>query len=134
MNTIIINADKMVLGRLGSFIAKEVLLGNHVDVINCEKAIITGTLNNIMFKYANKRELGASNQQGPYVTMNPSAIVKRTARGMLSHREGRGRAALKRIRCYSGIPKEFEGKPMIKTDKIIKGVSLARVAELMKST
>ena len=31
---------------------------------------------------------------------------------MPNHREGRGKEAFQRIKCYNGIPKEFEGKKM----------------------
>ncbi|MEM3754809.1 MAG: uL13 family ribosomal protein, partial [Candidatus Bathyarchaeia archaeon] len=39
---IIIDAKNSILGRLASYIAKKILQGNHVIVINVEKAIISG--------------------------------------------------------------------------------------------
>ena len=46
-------------------------------------------------------------------------MLKRAIRGMLpNHREGRGRKAWKKIKCYIGIPKEYEDKKTIKSGKV----------------
>ena len=47
----IIDANDMILGRLGSFVAKQVLLGNNVDVINCEEAVVSGKKANVFANY-----------------------------------------------------------------------------------
>ena len=36
----IINAKDAILGRLGTYVAKQALLGNKVDVINCEETLV----------------------------------------------------------------------------------------------
>ena len=38
-----------------------------------------------------------------------------------NYREGRGRDVWKKIKCYTEIPKELEGKKMIKAGKEKKG-------------
>ncbi len=38
--------------------------------------------------------------------------MKRTIRGMLPYKRPRGVDAMKRIRCYVGVPVEFVGKEM----------------------
>ena len=56
---------------------------------------------------------------GPKVSKNSEKIVKRAIRGMLpNHREGRGKQALHRIKCYKGIPKEFENSKILEIEKI----------------
>jgi ribosomal protein L13 len=61
-------------------------------------------------------------------------MVKRTIRGMLpNHRFGRGREAFKRIKCYSGVPKEFENTKKLlsgkeKGDKFIQIKELSRLS------
>jgi len=40
----------------------------------------------------------------------PDRIVKRSVRGMIPYQTPHGRAAFKRLKCYIGIPKEFEGE------------------------
>ena len=56
-----------------------------------------------------------SSDLGPKVSRMPEQIVKRTVRGMLpnARMSGRGRNALKKIKCYVGIPKEFEKAKII---------------------
>ena len=38
----IIDAKNVVLGRLSSFAAKQLLLGEEVDIVNCEEAVLSG--------------------------------------------------------------------------------------------
>ena len=38
----IIDGNNLILGRLGSFVAKKALLGKKIDIINCKNIIITG--------------------------------------------------------------------------------------------
>ena len=65
-----------------------------------------------------KEKIVGSTQKGPKYSRNIESVVKRTIRGMLpEHRGGRGRVAYKRIRCYIGIPKEFENSKIEKFEK-----------------
>ena len=36
----IIDAKNLVLGRMATVVAKEALLGEKIDIINCEKAVV----------------------------------------------------------------------------------------------
>lgn len=111
MNKIIINAEGLVFGRLCSFAAKQALQGNEVIIVNSEKAIITGNKKNVLDKYKQRKLRGGASQKGPNYPRTPRMMLKRGIRGMLpDYRWGEGREALKRIRCFDGIPKEFEGK------------------------
>ena len=113
----IIDAKNTVLGRLASFAAKEALRGEEIAVLNSEKVIITGNMKFIKEDFEAKKTRVGSNQQGPKVSRSPYLIVRRAIRGMLpNHRTGRGRVAMKKIKCYVGIPKEFEGKKTIKIE------------------
>ena len=107
MNGIVIDGDNAILGRLASYAAKQTLLGKNVAIINCEKVMISGDRARILESYRIVRARGGHAQKGPYFPTQPAMIVKRTIRGMLSHKEGRGAVAFKRIRCYEGVPKEF---------------------------
>lgn len=110
----IVNGEHAVMGRLASYVAKEAMKGEEFAVVNCEKVIITGSKKNIGDKYLEKREKVGSGQKGPKVSRLSEQIVRRAIRGMVSnHRMGRGKEAYKRVKCYVGIPKEFEGKDMI---------------------
>jgi len=105
----IIDAQDMIVGRLATFVAKRALMGEEISIVNAEKAVITGTPDQVFAKFKRKRELGAP-LVGPHFPRTSERIVKRIIRGMLPYKQTRGREALDRIRCYNGIPKEFEGK------------------------
>ncbi len=114
----IIDGSDNVLGRLASYAAKESLKGEEIAIVNCSGIIITGNRNSIEEDFRRKRSRVGSSQKGPKYSGQSEKIVKRTIRGMLpNYREGRGREAWKRIKCYNKIPKEFEGKEFTRLKK-----------------
>jgi len=114
----IIDGKGAVLGRLGSYVAKEALKGEEIVILNCDQVIITGNKKNIEKSFHEKRSRFGSSQKGPKHSKSSEKIVKRSIRGMLpEHRFGRGREAFKRIKCYVGIPKEFQESKTIKAGK-----------------
>ena len=52
----IIDAENLVLGRLASFVAKQALLGENIDIINCEKAIVLGDKKEILNSYKKQHQ------------------------------------------------------------------------------
>lgn len=124
----IIDGKNAVLGRLASFVAKESLKGEEITILNCGEIIITGNQKTTEKKFKERRGRVGSGQKGPKHSRDIVKIVKRTIRGMLPNtREGRGKQALKKIKCYIGIPKEFEGKEMKKMEA--KKIKFSRVKE-----
>ena len=114
----IIDGTNAVLGRLASYVAKEALNGEEIAIVNCEKVIITGNKKSIERDFFERRSRVGSGQKGPKLAKTSEKMVKRAIRGMLpDHREGRGRDAWKRIKCYNKLPKEFEDKKMIRAGK-----------------
>jgi large subunit ribosomal protein L13 len=109
---IVIDATELIVGRLATFAAKKALLGEEIRIVNTEKAIITGNKVQVFEKYKNLREKGEP-FHGPFFPTKCEAIMKRMIRGMLPYKKGRGRDALKRIKCYNKIPFELKD-----TDKI----------------
>ena len=103
----VIDADNMVLGRLASVVAKRLLEGEEIVIVNAEKAVIIGNKYYIINKYIERRNIG-SVRKGPYYPKMPDRILRRTVRGMLPMKKSSGRVAYKRLRVYMGIPKEFE--------------------------
>ncbi|MBU1201817.1 MAG: 50S ribosomal protein L13 [Nanoarchaeota archaeon] len=105
----IIDATNLIIGRMSTFIAKKALQGEQIDIINSEKAVITGDKKKLMAAYRRKREFGAP-LVGPYFPRQPDKFVKRTIRGMLPYKQPRGLAAFKNIKCYVGVPEELKDK------------------------
>ena len=112
-----VDGSNMVLGRLASVVAKNLLDGNRVIVVNVDKVIVTGTSKkSILDKYFKRLRLRSNvnpRRHGPFVHRSPEGIFRRTVRGMLPRRKAKGREAYRRLRVYRGIP------PNIKEDKII---------------
>jgi large subunit ribosomal protein L13 len=105
----IIDGKNAVLGRLASYVAKEALKGEEIVILNCDQVIITGNKKNIREEFEEKRRKVGSGQKGPKHSRSTDKIVKRSIRGMLpNHRLGRGKIAYRKIRCYVGVPKEFQ--------------------------
>lgn len=128
----IIDGNNAVMGRLASYVAKELLKGEEIAVVNSEKVIITGSKKNIRQEFHEKRSRVGSSQKGPKHSKTSERIVKRAIRGMLpNYREGRGREAFKRLKCYNGIPKDFENEKLIKLakDKKSKYITVKEVSE-----
>ena len=79
----IIDGKGAVLGRLGSYVAKEALKGEEIAILNCEQVIITGSKKNIEKSFHEKRSRVGSSQKGPKHSKSSEKIVKRAIRGML---------------------------------------------------
>jgi len=107
--TTIVDANGAILGRFCTNIAKRLLNGEEIAVINSEKAIVSGKKVAIKAHYKEEREVGTY-RKGPFYPRKSDQIVKRTIRGMIPYQTPHGRTAFKRLKCYIGIPKEFEGK------------------------
>ena len=61
----IIDAEGAVLGRLGTNVAKRLLNGEEIAIVNSEKAIIVGKKATIKNRYKQKREVGTY-RKGPF--------------------------------------------------------------------
>jgi large subunit ribosomal protein L13 len=110
----VINAEGLILGRLSSHVAKRLRNGEEIVILNAEKAIISGRRKQLVEFYAHRRTRGASQTKakGPFYPRTSDAILKRTVRGMVEYKKPTGRAALKRLRVYLGVPKEFKDVKM----------------------
>jgi len=108
-NTIIVDAKGLILGRLASNVAKLLLKGETVIILNAEKAAISGKKQQIVQEAKAFLEVGHP-RKGPLHPRRPDRIVSRTVRGMLPRRKPKGIEAYKRLRVYLGAPLEFENK------------------------
>lgn len=102
----VIDADRLILGRLASITAKQLLEGETIVIINAEKVLISGGKRRTFLDYLRMRERG-SKEKGPYFPRMPDQILKRTIRGMLPYKRKRGRDALSRLRVCIGVPEEY---------------------------
>jgi len=118
----IIDASGLILGRMASVVAKRLLMGERIILINAEKAVISGKKGSIVREAKRMLEIGHPGK-GPLHPRRPDRIVHRTIRGMLPRKKPRGREALRRLRVYIGVPEELRGKeaqtiPEARADKL----------------
>ena len=130
---IIIDAANAPLGRIASYATKQALLGNLVSIVNCNNALISGRKKSILEEYREARARGGSALKGPNFPKSPERIMKRTVRGMLKYKTGRGRDALKRVLCYNDLPQEYQDAKIISFPKIfkIKTLTLKELSNLI---
>ena len=103
MSKLVYDGTDCVFGRLASTVAKDLLKGNSVDVINCEKIIVSGDKKLFAKKVLTKREMGSGgSMKGPKYPRVADRLVKRMIRGMLPRDRMKGQDAFRRLRCYVG--------------------------------
>jgi len=108
---IIVNAEGLVLGRMCSKIAKRLLNGEQIIIVNAEKAIISGKKKSKVAEAKEFLEVGAP-MRGPFHSRRPDRIVRKTVRGMVPWPQPKGKNAYKRLKVFMGIPKELKDQKM----------------------
>ncbi len=109
---VVVDASGLILGRMASRVAKMLLEGKKVVIVNAEKAVLSGEPKRVidgymrMFKVQTYRN---PERQGIRRERSPQRIVKSAIKGMLPHRKPKGREALRRLKVYVGVPEEFQG-------------------------
>jgi len=116
---IVVDGTNLVAGRLASHVAKLLLQGNRISVVNCEKIMISGTRQNIINEYKEFLEIASilHPKHGPFHPRRPDTIFSRMIRGMLPRKKPSGQASLKRLRTHIGSPKELGSFKKIQFEK-----------------
>ncbi|MCH8519545.1 MAG: 50S ribosomal protein L13 [Nanoarchaeota archaeon] len=106
----IIDAKDLILGRLGSVVAKRLLMGEEIKIVNCKDIVVLGNKKYLIDRYKTK----LSNKvvkQGPYYSRSPADMVRRSFRNMLPYKNQRGIEAYKRLKCYNSTPSILLNSP-----------------------
>lgn len=140
---VIIDATELILGRVASTVAKRLLQGETIVIVNAEKAAISGRRLSIVKDRKTSLEIGHPGK-GPFHPRRPDHIVRRTVRGMLPRKKPKGKQAYKRLRVFIGMPEEYKGKetqtipeanaqklrcPYIKVEELAKRIGWTPVGE-----
>lgn len=112
MDEIVINAENSVLGRMASLAAKELLKGRKITIVNAEKCVVSGNPQATAESFRERIARGDP-YHGPFYPKAPDRIVRRVVRGMLP-KKPRGKGALKGLKVFISLPKEFEGREFAK--------------------
>ncbi len=117
---IVVDTTNLIAGRLSSHVAKLLLQGNRVSLVNCEKIMISGTRANIIKEYRAFLEINSiiNPKHGPVHYRRPDTIIAKMVRGMLPYeKKPSGIEAYKRLRSYIGSPKELKSFEKIQFEK-----------------
>ena len=104
-----IDAKGLVLGRMASMVAKRLLNGERINIVNAEEAVISGKRLSILKESKEFLQVGHF-RKGPLHFRRPDRIVKKVVRGMLPRKKPRGAKALGRLKVYIGVPGELRDK------------------------
>ena len=89
----LLNADGLILGRMASVVAKKLLNGEKVIIVNAEKAVISGKKRSKIAEAKEFLEVGAP-KRGPFHYRRPDKILRKTVRGMLPFKQPKGKNAV----------------------------------------
>jgi len=110
-STSIVNGEGLILGRMCSKVAKRLLNGEQIVIVNAEKIIISGKKKSKVAEAKEFLDVGAP-ERGPFHSRRPDRIVRKTVRGMVPWKQPKGKNAYKRLKVYMGIPTELKGQNM----------------------
>jgi large subunit ribosomal protein L13 len=116
MSAAVVNGEGLILGRMCSKIAKRLLNGEEIMVVNAEKIIISGKKKSKVAEAHKFLEVGAP-ERGPFHSRRPDRIVRKTVRGMLPWQQPKGKLAYKRLKVYLGVPAELKDQKMETIDQ-----------------
>ncbi|MFX0051959.1 MAG: 50S ribosomal protein L13 [Candidatus Hodarchaeota archaeon] len=104
--TSIISAENSIIGRLASIVAKRLLNGEKIIIVNADKGLISGKQDFIATKYSHRYRIKTKSNplKGPFYPRKPEQILKRTIRGMLPYRTSRGKEAYHRLIVFKDLP------------------------------
>lgn len=108
---IIVDGTNMVLGRVASRIAKKLMQGEEVHLINAEALVVSGSTAGNVENYTQRRRLQhkGTPEYSPKWPKVPHLLVRRVVRGMLPFKKAKGRAAFRKLKVYAGNP-NIKGK------------------------
>lgn len=144
---IIVDADRQRLGRMASKIAKLLLSGVEVIVVNAEKAIVTGNKNAILEKYLRlmrRRQLTSHKVIKVWYPRRPEKLVWYTIVRMLPRKKPRGREAMKRLKVYASVPEEFQniekirfkeadlGEGISKSGRVLRYMTIGEISKIIR--
>ena len=111
-STTLINAEGLILGRMASKVAKKLLQGEKVIIVNAQKTVISGKKKSKVAEAKEFLEVG-SPKRGPFHYRRPDKILRKTVRGMLPFKQPKGKTALKKLKVFIGVPEDLMDKEMI---------------------
>ncbi|MEM1518129.1 MAG: 50S ribosomal protein L13 [Nitrososphaerota archaeon] len=145
---LIIDGSGHRLGRLASRVAKMLLEGKKVVIVNARDVVITGSKSAILERYnklIGRTWYSSLSKIQVWFPRRSDRILWYTIARMLPRKKAKGREALKRLKIYSGTPEKYMNANKMKIDdalhksevsrsgKIIRAYRLIEIAKLIGS-
>jgi len=134
----VIDGKGLVSGRLASKVAKAMIKGENVVVVNAEGIVIVGNKESIIAKFKTRTEARVLSNPlyGPKYSRIPSKIFRRSVKGMLPNKSRTAERIFKRLEVFNAVPKEFAAEKLqtfedIKYNERNKAMTLKEIALLL---
>lgn len=123
---IVVDGRGHLVGRLASKVAQQILRGQRVVVTRCESLVFSGSLfrNNLKFHEFLRKANNTNPRRNFKHFRSPSRIFWRVVRGMLPHKEARGKAALAHLKVFEGIPYPYDQRKRMVVPEALKVLRL----------
>lgn len=114
-----IDATNLIVGRMASLVAQDLLRGHSITIANAENAVFTGNPVLLTQLWQTRLDLRPKGnpEKGPRFHKMPDRIIREIIEGMLPSRRERGRAALRRLKVYIGTPTPLQNKTFSSLEK-----------------
>ena len=119
---IVVDATNHIAGRLSSNVAKLLLQGHRVTVVNCEKIMMSGKRETQIREYREFLEINSiiNYKHGPVHYRRPDTMMAKMIRQMLPFdRKPSGKLAFARLRTYIGAPNNTKPIEKIQFEKAL---------------
>ena len=105
-----INGEGMVTGRLASKVAKALIEGDSITVINAEKILIIGNKTSIVERYRIKvnASVKSNPHDGPKFDRIPSKMFRKIVKGMLPNKKRTSERLITNLKVYNAVPAELK--------------------------
>ena len=119
---VVVDATSHIAGRLASNVAKLLLQGQRVTVVNCEKIMMSGKRETQIREYREFLEINSiiNYKHGPVHYRRPDTLMAKMIRQMLPFdRKPSGKIAYAKLRTYIGAPNDTKPIEKIQFEKAL---------------
>lgn len=133
---LIIDGSGHRLGRLASKVAKMLLEGKKVVVVNARDVVITGNKTAILKRYnklIGRTWYSSLSKIQVWFPRRSDKILWYTIARMLPRKKAKGREALKRLRVYSSTPEKYANVYKVKIEEALHKSEVSRSGKIIRS-
>jgi large subunit ribosomal protein L13 len=134
----IVNAEKMVAGRLSSKVAKALINGETITIVNAENVVLVGRKEDLLRKFVARVDAAVKSNPhyGPKYDRIPSKMLRKMVKGMLPNKSRTNERLISNLTVYNSIPKEFKEQEFANIEGVMfnernDSLTLGEIAKLL---